>query len=149
MEIINTHEDIQVSGITARTNNASEMSDSGKIPDLWERFDANVEVNYPSGNRVFGVYDNYASDAHGDFDVTAATNQPKVPSKLELVSKTLPAGKYLVFTEKGEMPQIAIDAWTKVWQHFTDDNCEHTRRYEVDYEYYVNGEEIRVFIGVV
>lgn len=149
MEIVHTQKDIQVSGISTRTNNAAEMSESGNIPGLWAKFDANVDVDYPGGNRVFGVYDNYASDAMGDFDVSATTNQANVPSKIKLHTKTLPAGKYLVFSESGEMPQIAIDAWTKVWTYFNSANCEYERRYEVDYEYYVSGGEIRVFIGVV
>jgi predicted transcriptional regulator YdeE len=149
MEIINTHADITVHGISTRTNNALEMSSEGKIPQLWADFDKHVDVNYMAGNRVFGVYDNYASDANGDFDVTAATNQENVPTQVELISKTIKAGKYLVFTEKGEMPQIAIDAWNEVWAYFTSDECEYERCYGVDYEYYVSGGEVRVFIGVV
>jgi predicted transcriptional regulator YdeE len=149
MELQHTDTDITVRGISTRTNNATEMSENGKIPQLWADLYNAVDVNYMAGNRVFGVYDNYESDANGDFDVFAGTNQAEVNSTIALSSKIIPKGKYLVFTEVGTMPQIAIEAWTKVWNYFNSDSCSHTRRYQVDYEYYANGNEIRVHIGVV
>ena len=53
-----------------------------------------------------------------------------------------------MFTHKGEMPQIAIDAWTEVWNYFSHDKAEHQRLYSTDFEYYPNGNEIEVHIAV-
>lgn len=47
-----------VHGISTRTNNSLEMSPNGKIPALWQLFDARVPVDYKGGERVYGVYYN-------------------------------------------------------------------------------------------
>jgi len=46
------------------------------------------------------------------------------------------------------MPQIAIDAWTEVWNYFSNGKKEHQRLYSIDFEYYPNGNEIEVHIAV-
>ena len=70
------------------------------------------------------------------------------PSNVALTKIVVPAGKYLVFTHQGEMPQIAIDAWTEVWQYFNAENPPHERLHTVDFEYYPNGNEIAVHIAI-
>lgn len=46
------------------------------------------------------------------------------------------------------MPQIAIDAWTEVWNYFFNDEKEHQRLYLIDFEYYPTGNKIEVHIAV-
>ena len=150
-------------GISTRTNNASEMSPSGKIPALWQKFDAQVAVDYQGGERVYGVYTDYASDQDGDFTVTAGydakNSQDKAKLDDALHAITIPTGRYLVFSKQGEMPQIAIDAWTEVWHFFKDEafqgdkNRENSanqyqRTYSTDFEYYPNANEIQVCIAI-
>lgn len=137
-----------VRGISTRTNNTAEMSPHGKIPDLWQLFDARVPVDYQGGERVYGVYYNYESDHAGMFNVLAGFDGASLPSDITLEEITIPYGKYLVFVERGDMPQIAIDAWTKVWEHFTRDDCPHQRLYNIDFEYYANGNQIEVHIAI-
>lgn len=135
-------------GISTRTNNAAEMSPNGKIPALWQSFDESVPVDYQNGERVYGAYFDYESDHNGMFNVLAGFDGNTYPENIELEKIVIPQGKYLVFTHKGEMPQIAIDAWTEVWQYFDNDDCEHQRLFSVDFEYYANGNEIQVHIAV-
>jgi hypothetical protein len=46
------------------------------------------------------------------------------------------------------MPQIAIDAWTEVWNYFSSGKEEYERLYTTDFEYYPNGNQIEVHIAV-
>ena len=138
-----------IHGLCVRTDNETEMNTTqGKIADLWQTFDASVPVNYKDGERVYGIYYDYESDHTGKFTVLAGFDGQSFPSNPPLEKIIIPKAKYLVFHHKGEMPQIAIDAWTEVWQYFTNDAAEYQRLYSVDFEYYPNGNEIEVHIAV-
>lgn len=138
-----------INGLQIVTDNATEMDpDKGKIGPLWQTFDNEVPVDYKNGERVYGVYSNYESDHTGKFSVLAGFDGRSLPSNVSLKQITIPAGKYLVFTHKGEMPQIAIDAWTEVWQYFANPQAEYQRMFSTDFEYYPYGNEIAVHIAV-
>jgi len=139
----------KINGLSIRTDNATEMDpNKGKIPSLWQDFDKAVPVDYKNGERVYGVYSNYESDHTGEFDVVAGFDGTTVPSDSKLEQVIIPAAKYLVFTHKGDMPQIAIDAWTEVWTYFSNGDGKYQRRYSTDFEFYPNGNEIEVHIAV-
>ena len=139
----------KINGLSIRTDNATEMDpNKGKIPSLWQDFDKAVPVDYKNGERVYGVYSNYESDHTGEFDVLAGFDGATVPSDSKLEQVIIPAAKYLVFTHKGDMPQIAIDAWTEVWTYFSNGDGKHQRLYSTDFEFYPNGNEIEVHIAV-
>lgn len=138
-----------LNGISVRTNNSTEMTpNKGVIPDLWQTFDSIVPVDYKNGERVYGVYSNYESDHTGEFTVSACFDGKNFPSLANLKQITIPAGKYLVFSHQGDMPQIAVDAWTEVWQYFADKKTNYERTYTTDFEYYPNGNEIEVHIAI-
>ncbi|MFQ3194279.1 MAG: putative transcriptional regulator YdeE [Colwellia sp.] len=126
--------EITINGLSIRTNNAAEMDpNNGKIGRLWQTFDKAVPVDYKNGERVYGVYFDYQSDHTGEFTVLAGFDGRLFPSNLQLESITIPQAKYLVFTHKGEMPQIAIDAWTEVWHYFSNEQAEYKRKYSTDF----------------
>jgi predicted transcriptional regulator YdeE len=138
-----------ISGLSARTTNAKEMNPAtGKIGPLWKEFDEKVEVDYKNGNRVYGVYFNYESDATGEFSVLAGTDQLHVNSTAKLETIVIKRGKYLVFTEKGDIPKIVFETWGKIWEYFADKNAKYKRLYTTDFEYYINQNEIEVHIAV-
>ncbi len=138
-----------INGLYTKTDNATEMDpNKGKIGALWQAFDEAIPVDYKNGERVYGVYFNYESDHMGKFTVLAGFDGASIPPNVKLEQVTIPEAKYLVFSHKGEMPQIAIDAWTEVWNYFSHDKAEHQRLYSTDFEYYPNGNEIEVHIAV-
>ena len=138
-----------IRGLSARTNNTAEMSpSSGKIPALWQSFDNTVPVDYKNGERVYGVYFNYESDHNGEFTVLAGFDGKSYPASANLEHVTIPEAKYLVFTHQGDMPKIAIDAWTEVWNYFNNENPEYERVYTTDFEYYPSQNEIQVHIAL-
>ncbi|MFC1749528.1 GyrI-like domain-containing protein [Pseudomonadota bacterium] len=139
----------KISGLSIRTLNNDEMnSTTAKIGPLWEKFDSAVTVDYKNGARMYGLYFGYESDANGEFTVLAGTDQVSPPSTAVLEEITIPAGKYLVFEAKGEMPQIVIDAWGDIWNCFSSGDAEYERAYNVDFEYYNNENEIEIYISV-
>ena len=139
-----------IHGLDARTDNAAEMSpDKGKIHALWQTFDESVPVDYKSGERVYGVYSNYESDHTGKFTVLAGFDGKSLPANLSLQKRVIPEAKYLVFPHKGSMPQIAIDAWTEVWEYFANPDAKYQRAYSTDFEYYPGPDAVEVHIAVL
>ena len=147
MKIVN-REALAIKGLSSRTNNADEMNpDTAKISSLYQRFDEQVVVNYKEGARVYGVYFDYESDHTGDFSVLAGADNIESAS-VELESMTLPAGSYLVFAGRGQMPKVVIHTWMKVLEYFSADDCPHERAYGVDYEFYKGPDEVDICIAV-
>ena len=138
-----------VNGLAIRTDNDTEMDPStGRIAALWQGFDATVPVDYKNGERVYGVYSDYESDHTGKFTVHACFDGESFPESAKLEKVIIPQGKYLVFTHHGEMPQIAIDAWTEVWNYFSNGDVEYQRLYSTDFEFYRTGSQIEVHIAI-
>ena len=147
MKIVNLEEKV-VTGISVRTTNEKELNPATSlIGDLYRRFDQVVSVDYRGGARVYGVYHEYASDASGEFTVLAGAD--RVESATERLERVvLPAGRYMVFTGKGEIPGIVLDTWKAVWEYFSRSDCEHTRAFSKDFEYYRNDREVEIHVAI-
>ena len=69
-----------------------------------------------------------------------------------MVEVSIPAGKYLVFSEEGHMPNTVMNAWESAWEYFNTLDCEHTRTFAVDFEHYIDGNleygQVDVYIGI-
>ena len=145
-------ETIACQGLTVRTTNQQELNPvTAKLGTLWLSFYQNIFSKLPAGSAAYGIYHNYESDAHGAFNVTASCEKDKEiasAENLDLTVVTIPAGKYVVFSEQGTMPIAVIAAWQKAWAYFNDPSCEHTRLYNVDFEHYVSQSQVDVYIGV-
>ncbi|CCO45470.1 putative Bacterial transcription activator [Vibrio nigripulchritudo SOn1] len=141
-------ESFEALGLTIRTNNHDEMKTSGlKIGQLWQDFYSQVAPKLSSSSAVYGVYHNYESDHLGDFDVTAcATN---LSDNSEFGTNIVKSGEYLVFSNKGKMPEMVVACWQQVWAFFADENCEYDRAYDTDFEKYLSEEEVEIYIGVL
>ncbi|WP_198336824.1 GyrI-like domain-containing protein [Psychrobacter celer] len=154
-------EAIACKGISIRTTNHAEVShDTAKLGRLWQKFYQNYAGQLPEGEDIYGIYHNYESDdLAGAFDVVASwevTGEPEALSAPSpaggLVAVNIPAGKYLVFSEEGHMPNTVMNAWEKAWEYFNDPNCEHTRNFDVDFEHYIDGNleygQVDLYIGI-
>ena len=138
-------------GISTRTKNSNEMNpETAKIGAIWRNFDSTVEVNYKDGERVYGVYYNYESDANGEFDVLAGYETPN--DKLDKV--TIEKGNYLVFNKTFEQTddktriQAIIETWGKIWEYFSNEDSQYGRAYQTDFEYYKDQNEIEIYISI-
>ncbi|MEN6671101.1 GyrI-like domain-containing protein [Psychrobacter sp. B38] len=153
-------------GISVRTTNNAEIShETAKLGRLWQKFYQNHAGQLPEGEDIYGVYHNYESDdLVGAFDVVAGWQINHEQDETELASSdaalntgnvvevTIPAGKYLVFSENGNMPNTVMNAWEKAWEYFNAPDCEHTRTFEVDFERYIDGNleygQVDLYIGI-
>jgi len=163
-------------GISARTTNLAETEyETAKLGRLWQKFYQNHFSHLSEGEDIYGVYHNYESeDLVGAFDVVASwkveseqaagqddseDNNVLSPENIlsaahgsDVITVTIPAGKYLVFTEEGRMPNTVMNAWEKAWEYFHNPDCEHTRTYNVDFEHYIGGNlefgQVDLYIGI-
>ena len=138
-------------GVSTRTKNSDEMNpETAKIGAIWKKFDSSVDVDYKGGQRVYGVYYNYESDANGEFDVLAGYEK----SNEALDKVTIEKGKYLVFSEVYDensdeaRVKAIITTWGKIWEYFADKNSRYKRAYKTDFEYYKNQNEIEIYISI-
>lgn len=137
----------RVSGLTIRTTNREENDPaSAHIGALWGRFFGEaIHASTPErtgDTRIFGVYSAYESDAHGAFDVTAGVAVSGGEGSL-----AVEAGDYLVFSGQGQMPQMVIATWQRIWQYF-EAHPEISRRYRSDFEAYEGPDKVTIHIGV-
>jgi predicted transcriptional regulator YdeE len=144
-------EEKMIYGISTRTKNADEMNpQTTKIGAVWQKFDETVDVDYKGGERVYGVYYNYESDANGEFDVLAGYET----SNEKLESIKIETGKYLVFNKiykennDNSRVQAVIETWGEIWEYFANENSQYKRAYKTDFEYYKNQNEIEIYISI-
>jgi predicted transcriptional regulator YdeE len=150
MNIVNIEEK-QIYGLSVRTTNAREMNpETAQIGATWQKFDQDVSVDYQGGERVYGVYYDYESDANGEFNVLAGTE--KADEALEKV--TIQKGKYLVFKGRATAAddqariQTVINLWGEVWAYFDNPDSEYKRAYITDFEHYKNPTGIEIYISI-
>ena len=140
---------LMISGISTITNNELEMSEeNGKIASLWEEyFEKDIykkTFDKSKSDFMYGVYSNYESDITGNYKVTVGVEVTKPKNAI-----TIEKDKYLVFSKKGEFPDVVIDTWYDVWDYFASENCEYERAYNFDFEKYENEDEVEIYISIL
>jgi predicted transcriptional regulator YdeE len=114
-------EEFEVIGIAARTSNAREMTADGVIPKLWA-----------AGPGTVALYTDYASDEHGEYTfVLGGKVGPGSAVPDGMVLKTVPAGRYAVFTsERGPVQRVVVETWQRIWSELP------SRSFIADFEVY-------------
>ncbi|MDC0610360.1 GyrI-like domain-containing protein [Vibrio sp.] len=142
-------ESFQVTGRMITTCNADELQpDKAQIGGLWQGFYAEVAPKTAVDSKFYGVYTNYESDHNGLYDLWAATDGKLTDIEGNLEVFTVPAGKYLVFSAAGSMPQTVIELWQEIWSFFGQTTVEYKRIFKTDFEYYKGNEEVDIYISV-
>lgn len=137
-----------LSGLSTVTNNSHEFENSpGKIETLWadyvETKTYSKTFNTTKEHHMYGVYSEYTNGKDGDYKVTVAVEVSKNKNAILIENQ-----KYLVFKNQGELPQIVIDTWAQVWEYFEDDNSEFKRSFSIDFEKYLENDEIELYISI-
>lgn len=148
-----TRDAFTAAGIEVRTDNAREMNPAtARIAGLWQRFfQENIPGSLPDKKPAgvpLGIYTDYESDHSGGYTLIAGMETAQAgmtPAGMRVV--TIPAGKYLVFTASGAMPQALIETWGTVWTYFSS-NPRYTRAYTTDFEEYLSDDKVAVYIAV-
>jgi predicted transcriptional regulator YdeE len=135
------HQDgFTVVGISARTNNTKEMTADGVIGRMWGRLMQEgllAKIPNKADPDIVAVYTDYASDHNGDYTYllgARVTSAADVPAGM--VAKTVPAGKFAVFTsDKGPAPKVVPELWMKI-NSLPSNAVGADREYRADFEIY-------------
>ena len=147
-----------IAGLTARTNNAQEMSDKGKIGSLWQEFlQSNLVTKIPNkiGVDLIAAYTDYETDHTGHYTyllglpVLSAESLPE-----NLTVKHISAGRYAVFSSnKGPKAEVVPELWQRIWS-MSPEELGGTRAFKTDYEIYdqraadPENAQIDVYVGL-
>ncbi|MGE6256450.1 zinc ribbon domain-containing protein [Heyndrickxia sporothermodurans] len=144
------------SGICTRSNNAVEAAPNGEIPKMWDRYFSQRitdQIQYQvKPSETIALYSDYESDFNGDYDFSIGTTVENTGNlSNDLVSKSIPASTYAVFTTKvGKINEIIPMAWMDIWKWFETAKVERT--YTGDFELYdercANPEQAQVDIYI-
>lgn len=145
-----------VVGVAVRTTNAKEATGEGLIGKEWGRFiEQRVLESIPNriGSDIVVLYTDYASDQNGEYTyligakVKSGSNVPE-----GMVTRSIPAGKYAVFTtDRGPVAQVVAGIWKKIWSL---PSSQLARAYRTDFEVYDQraadrrNAQVDVYIGV-
>jgi len=139
---------LMLQGISTRTNNENEKNvETQKIAPLWEKYDEEhiftKTLNKVSNTSFYGLYLNYESDVNGDYDAMVAVEVTKAKNNAIVIKNQ----KYLVFTKEGELPEVAFELWSEIWEYFENNN-DYERAYGIDFEKYSKKDEIEIYISI-
>lgn len=142
-----------VTGLSVRTINQDEFNPvKAKLPHLWQEFFstdmADKIPNRVPDSPIFGVYSNYVSDTADFYTVTAGVRVAPALKTPELNTVSIESGQYLVFKDKGLMPEVIIKTWERIWIYFEGHNTP-KRRFGSDFEVFLNVDEIAIYIGII
>jgi predicted transcriptional regulator YdeE len=153
-------EAFQVVGIEASTNNAKEAGPDAIIGKLWQQFlSQNLLNKIPDrvDQSFFAVYTDYATDANGQYTLVLGAKVKPVPNPVVpegMVVKTVPAGRYAVFTsDRGPLTKVAVETWKEIWAYYQSP-ANGQRAYRADFEIYdqragdPNNAHVDIYIGV-
>jgi predicted transcriptional regulator YdeE len=142
-------EKLMIAGISTVTNNKDEMDEStAKIAGLWNKYmDENIfgkTFNKSRKDYLYGVYSDYESDVDGNYKVTIGTDVTKPKNAIVIENQ-----RYLVFTKKGEFPDVVTDTWAEIWEYFSNEDSQYKRSYKIDFEKYLSMDEIEIYISIL
>ena len=136
-----------VSGIEVRTNNFSENVYE-VIGGLWEKFYSETynKIENKVNGRSLGIYTEYENDEKGDYTMMTACEISSSDKNNDMIIKKILAGKYAVFTIRGDVRTEVGKFWEQLWKMKLD------RTFICDYEEYCEGTMedclINIYIGI-
>jgi predicted transcriptional regulator YdeE len=155
---IQQHSGFYVVGITARTNNAQEMSGNGRIGDVWQTFlQPSLVAKIPNkiGVDPIAIYTDYETDHRGHYTYllgVPTSSTDALPAHLTV--KHIPAGRYAVFTSgRGPITQVVPEIWQRIWS-MSPEELGGTRSFKTDFEIYdqraadPQNAQIDVYVGL-
>jgi len=155
---VTKQESFTVVGISARTTNAKEMTADGVIGKYWGRlFQDGLIAKIPNkaDENIVAVYTDYASDHSGEYTYVLGARVKSASEIPEgMVAKTIPTGKYVVFTsEQGPAYQTVPQLWQKI-NSLPKTAPGGDRAYKADFEVYderardPQNTVVEVYVGV-
>lgn len=132
-----------ICGPTTRTNNKEAVS---VIPAVYKHFfENNVIGRIPDkvpSTQLYAAYTEYENDENGEYSfILGARVGHTDDNTTELIYKTIPAGKYAVFTVDSKEQVFGV--WQYIW------NNDLNRSYTIDFEVYdTKSDAVEIYIAV-
>lgn len=134
-------EAVQVIGIATKTSNSNESNpETARLPALWQRFFSESTHEYIPNKidecNILGVYTSYDIAQRGEFTMIAGcavSSATAVPDGL--VGLQISPARYLVFSERGEVPAVIYSLWENIRKYFAT-TSQYQRLYSTDFEQY-------------
>ena len=96
------------------------------------------------------MYHRYASDANGDYSLTAGVGVVSAALTVEdegVETIAIAGGSYLIFTAASDAVEHIIQTWQEIWAYFTQ-HPELRRAYRTDFEAYLGQSQLSIYIGI-
>lgn len=127
--MLNTITEKNIYGKKVRTNNQN----THVILNLWSEF-SQLEVK----DDIYAVYNNYASDFTGDYDLHIGTEKNYTNES----TVTIPAGNYHVIDIDPTIEHAVYRAWEAIWK------SDIQRAYTTDFEFYGKDGRVKIYLSV-
>ena len=146
--VVREHPGMTLVGLTAHTDNAAESGGQGEIPATWDKLVQGNVLDRIAGARgtdtFYAAYLEYQSDANGKYTfLLGAEVTGSDPTPMGLTKKTIPGGKFAVFTAR--TPVEVPTTWHEIW------GTKLQRRYLGDFEIYSRHDPtlpVEIFVGI-
>lgn len=149
-EIVELKEKV-VAGIKIKTTNQDEKSVQD-IAIAWQKLFADGiydRIENKVNHKTIGLYTEYEGDFTKPYVfIAGAEVSEKADANKEIISKTIPEGKYARFIITGDVQNSVGQAWQEIW------NMDLKRKYTCDFEEYQNNsedmqkQEIHIYIAI-
>ena len=149
-----------VVGIEASSNRAKEEGPDAIVGKLWQQFTRqNLIDKIPgrTGQSIIAVYTDFSDDGHGEFTLILGAQVRPVPNPVipdGMVVKTVPAGRYAVFTTpRGPAAKVIPETWKQIVDYFASP-AHGQRAFDADYEVYdqgsvdLNNVQVDIYVGL-
>lgn len=138
---------LMLSGLSIITNDIDEQNESSaKLTKLWDDYETKgvygKTFNKYLHSALYCIYSEYENEEKGNYTATVAIEVTKAKNAMIIEN-----GRYLVFKNKGELPGIVKQTWVEIKEYF-EENSEFTRKFSVDFERYLNEDEVEIFISI-
>ena len=149
---VHTNE-LKIIGFEIRTTNREEANPAtARIPGLWQRVLQENAVekipNRKTGGSLMGIYTKYESDFSGPYSLIVGVEVSSLKTiPPAMTGLKIPAGRYLVFSARGSMPQALIGTWGTIWKYFSDTPAPR-RAFTFDYEVHTGSDRADIFISI-
>ncbi len=127
----------KVTGIARKTTNEN-MKAVSDIGQVWGEFiGSGICEGIPNkaDTSTIGLYTDYEGDFTKPYLFLAGCEVTEYTSESELIKKTIPAGKYAMFSVRGHIQQAVGAAWNEIW------SMDLNRAYTTDFELYNNNSQ--------
>lgn len=141
-------DEIKIVGISVKTSPATAQQD---LPALWGKFfSEGILAKIPNkiSDEVLGVYIDYEGDHTKPYTCVIGCKVKSFDDIPDgLISKTIPAAKYSIFTATGKISEVLPKTWQDIWSTQLD------RTFTGDFELYSancnpDNTEIKIYIAV-